>query len=52
MENQRAKIYGDIQHHVINCPSNNADKPDTAIYDKENNKWIIIKGAVCNIGKI
>ena len=52
MENQRSKIYWDIQHYVINCPSNNANKPDIAIYDKENNKWIIIEGTVCNIGKI
>ena len=52
MENQRAKIYWDIQHYVINCPSNNANKPDIAIYDKENNKWIIIKGTLCNIRKI
>ena len=33
MENQRANIYGDTQHYVINCPSNNANIPDIAIYD-------------------
>ena len=52
MENQKAKIYWDIHHYVTNCPSNNANKPDIAIFDKENNKWIIIEGTVCNIGKI
>ena len=52
MENQKAKICWDIHHYVTNCPSNNANKPDTAIFDKENNKWIIIEGTVCNIGKI
>ena len=51
MENQKAKIYWDIHHYVTNCPSNNANKPDIAIFDKENNKWIIIEGTVCNIGK-
>ena len=51
MENQRAKIFGDIQHYVINCPPNNTNKPDIAIYDKENNKWIVIEGTVCNIGR-
>ena len=52
MENQKAKIYWDIHHYVTNCPSNNANKPDIAIFDKENNKWIINDGTVCNIGKI
>ena len=52
MENQKAKIYWDIHHYVTNCPSNNENKPDIAILDKENNKWIIIEGTVCNIGKI
>ena len=52
MENQKAKIYWDIDHYVTNCPSNNTNKPDIAIFDKENNKWIIIKGTVCNIGQI
>ena len=52
MENQKAKIYWDIHHYVTNCPSNNANKPDIAIFGKENNKWIIIEGTVCNIGKI
>ena len=52
MENQKAKIYWDIHHYVTNCPSNNANKPDIAIFDKENNKWIIIEGTVCYIGKI
>ena len=44
MENQKAKIYWDIHHYVTNCPLNNANKPDIAIFDKENNKWIIIEG--------
>ena len=52
MENQRSKIYWDILHYVVNCPTNNANKPDIAIYDKENNKWIIIERSECNIGKI
>ena len=52
IEYQRGNIYWDIQHYVHNCPLNNANKPDIAIYDKENNKWIIIEGTVCNIGKI
>ena len=52
MENQRAKIYWDIQHYVINCPQNNGNKQDIAIYDKENNKWTVIEGTVCNIVKI
>ena len=51
MENQRAKIYWDVQHYVINCPSNNRNKPDIAIYDKENNKRIIIEGTVCYMEK-
>ena len=39
MENQRVKIYWDIQHFVINCPSNNdnANKLNIVIYEKENN---------------
>ena len=52
LENQKAKIYWDIHHYVTNRPSNNANKPDIAIFDKENNTWIIIEGTVCNIGKI
>ena len=52
MENQRAKIDWDIHHYVINCPSKNANKLDVTIYEKENNKWIIIEGTVCNTGKI
>ena len=52
MENQREKIYWNIQDFVINCPSNNANKPGIAIYDKGNNKWIIIEGTVSNIEKI
>ena len=56
MENQRAKIYWDIQHYVANCPSNNANTPDIAVYGKENNKWIIIEGqcamGACTLQKI
>ena len=44
MENQKAKIYWDIHHYVTNCLSNNANKLDIAIFDKENNKWITSKG--------
>ena len=51
-ENQKAKMFWDVHHYVTNCPSNNENKPDIAIFDKENNKWIIIKGTVCNIVKI
>ena len=51
MGNQTAKICWDIHHYVINCSSNNANKPDISTYDKENNEWIIIEGTVCNIAK-
>ena len=52
MENQKAKIYWDIHHYVTNCPSNNANKPDIAVFDKEDSRWIIIEGMVCSIEKI
>ena len=44
-ESESNNLFSDIQHYVINCPSNNANKPDIAIYDKENNKWTVIWGA-------
>ena len=52
IENQKVKIYWDIHQYVTNCPSNNANKPDIAVFDKEDSRWIIIEGTVCSIGKI
>ena len=46
IEIQKTKIHWDIHHYVINCLSNNANKPDIGIYDKENSKWLIIDGTV------
>ena len=52
LENERAKITWDIPFQLERAPANGANKIDVAVMDKDNKKWILLEGTVCQVGKI
>ena len=52
LENEKAKVLGDIPWHLEKYPRNGANKPDISVLDKVNKEWFIIEGTVCLPGTI
>ena len=52
VENANAKILWDNPCQLESAPENCANKIDIAVLDKQGKSWLLIKGTVCQVGKI
>ena len=52
LENTTSKVQWNVPFHLKRTPSNVANRIEMSVWDKVKNKWHLLEGSVCQVGKI